>query len=173
MAVVYDLDGTIVDLAVDWAAVTDDCVALLDERGVAFEYETLWDVYEHARETGHLDAVEEIIVRHEREGARVSERLDCADLLARDAPVAVCSLNSQRACEIALDTHDLSVHAPVVVGRDSVETEKPKPEPLRAAIDALGADPETVTFVGDSEQDELTANRAGVAFAYVEEWLAT
>ena len=171
MAVVYDLDGTVVDLAVDWAAVTDDCVTLLDERGVSFEYETLWDVYEYARETGHLDAIEEIIAGHEAAGARASERLACADLLARDAPVAVCSLNSQRACEIALDTHGLTDHAPVVVGRDSVATEKPDPEPLRVAIERLGVDPETVTVVGDGERDELTADRAGVAFAYVEEWL--
>ncbi|PSQ53456.1 phosphoglycolate phosphatase [Halobacteriales archaeon SW_8_65_20] len=172
MAVVYDLDGTLVRLAVDWAAVTDDCVAVLADRGIEFEYETLWDVYEYARDAGQLDIVEETIARHEREGARSSERLDCADLLARDAPVAVCSLNSQRACEIALDRHDLSAHAAAVVGRDTVETEKPDPEPLRTAIDALGVDPEQVTFVGDGERDELTADRVGVAFSYVEPWLA-
>ncbi|MFC7175794.1 HAD family hydrolase [Halosegnis marinus] len=170
-AVVYDLDDTLVRLSVAWDAVTDECVAALERRGVDREYGDLWDAYRTARETGHLPLVDGIIARHERAGARTSERLPCADLLARDAPAAVCSLNSVGACHIALGVHGLRDHAPVVVGRDSVEAEKPDPEPLLAAIDRLGVEREDAVFVGDGARDERTAERAGVEFAYVEEWL--
>ena len=36
-AVVYDLDGTLVDLAVDWDAVARDVASLLEARGVDLE----------------------------------------------------------------------------------------------------------------------------------------
>lgn len=169
-AVVYDLDGTVVDLDVDWAAVADDVAATLERRGVDPGVD-LWEMLGRADDAGCRDAVERVIARHERTGARESRRLGCADLLARDAPVAVCSLNSVGACHVALGTHRLREHVPVVVGRDSGPWEKPDPEPLLAALDGLDVAPEEAVFVGDGERDERTAERADVAFAYVSEWL--
>ena len=54
-----------------------------------------------------------------------------------------------------------------VIGRDTVETFKPDPESLLAAVDRLGVRPERTLFVGDSERDAETADRAGTRFAYV------
>jgi Predicted phosphatases len=53
-----------------------------------------------------------------------------------------------------------------VVGRDTVRTHKPEPESLLAAVDALGVDPDRCVFVGDSESDRVTADRAGVPFVW-------
>lgn len=50
-----------------------------------------------------------------------------------------------------------------VVGGDSLPTRKPDPDMLRAVINALGAD--RVLYVGDSEVDYETAQNAGVPFA--------
>ncbi|MFB6118938.1 HAD family hydrolase [Halosegnis sp.] len=172
MTVVYDLDGTVVRLTVDWDIVRRDVAAMLDGQDVTVDPEAdLWGLFRRAREAGLLADAERIISAHERAGARESERLACADLLARDAPTAVCSLNSTGACHIALGSHRLREHVPVVVGRDAGPWEKPEPEPLLAAIDGLGADPAETTFVGDGERDERTAERAGVEFVYVSEWV--
>jgi HAD superfamily hydrolase (TIGR01509 family) len=57
----------------------------------------------------------------------------------------------------------------VIVGRDSVATEKPHPEPLLTTVEGLGAAPERTLFVGDSERDEKTARRAGTDYVYVRE----
>jgi len=171
MAVVYDLDGTVVRLAVDWDAVAREVAATLERRGVTVpDAADLWKLFRLGREADQLGAVERVISAHERAGARESERLACADLLARDAPTAVCSLNSGGACHIALGQHRLRDHVPVVVGRDAGPWEKPDPEPLLAAIDRLGVDPAETTFVGDGERDERTAERAGVEFVYASEW---
>ncbi|MFD1515070.1 HAD family hydrolase [Halomarina rubra] len=166
-AVVYDLDGTLVRLLVDWSRVATDVAATLRERG-ATPPDDLWAMLQHAKETGHHDAVEAVIADHERDGARRSERLPRADDLPLSVPVGVCSLNCAAACRIALDTHGLDDHVRVVVGRDSVATEKPDPEPLLATVRALDATPERTLFVGDSERDERTARRAGTAFEWVE-----
>ena len=166
--VVYDLDGTLVTLAVNWDAVADDVIQVYDDAGIDATGAGLWSLLEDADTHGIADRVEEAISRHEREGARRSRRCALADELAdRTVPVGVCSLNSEAACRIALETHELTADVDSVVGRDSVATHKPDPEPLLATLDALGVAPEEALFVGDSPRDKETADRAGVAFEYV------
>jgi phosphoglycolate phosphatase len=167
-AVVYDLDGTLVTLAVDWDAVATDVIAVYEANGIDATGAGLWSLLEDADDHGIAAAVEEAISRHEREGARRSRRCELADELpTRSVAVGVCSLNCEAACRIALETHGLAADVDAVVGRDSVATHKPDPEPLLATIDALGVDPADAVFIGDSPRDETTAERAGVAFEYV------
>ena len=167
-AVVYDLDGTVVRLAVDWQAVAEDVIDVYEQAGVDAAGADLWGLLERAADHGIREDVEATISRHERLGARDSTRLALADdLIQRSVPVGVCSLNSEGACRIALDTHDLAAGVEVVIGRDSVGTHKPDPEPLLATLSELGVDPGAAVFVGDSPRDGTTAERAGVDFRFV------
>lgn len=167
-AVVYDLDGTLLRLAVDWERVAADVGAVYGEAGIPTHGDGVWTLLERAEKNGIAAEVEAAIAAHERDGAHESTRLPPAeDLLERSVPAGVCSLNCEAACRIGLDTHGLADHVDVVVGRDTVDTHKPEPEPLLAAVDALGVDPEAALFVGDSESDERTAERAGTRFSYV------
>lgn len=168
-AVVYDLDGTLARLAVDWEQVREDVASTLRARDVEAEEMSLWDLLEHAHGSPLEQAVEDVIGEHERDGARRSERLSLADELPLDVQVGVCSLNCESACRIALEMHGLDRHVETIVGRDTVATYKPDPEPLLHAIEGLDTDPTEALFVGDSESDELTADRAGVEFQYVSE----
>jgi phosphoglycolate phosphatase len=170
-AIVYDLDGTLVHLDVDWEAARRDAAAVLRASGVDTTEMGLWDVLEAAEPNGVLDGVNAAIADHEREGARLSDRLPIADELPRECPVGVCSLNSESACRIALERHGLDGHVRTVVGRDTLTTYKPDPEPLLATVEGLGAEPGRVLFVGDSERDALTAERAGVDFQWAAERL--
>jgi phosphoglycolate phosphatase len=166
-AVVYDLDGTLVDLSVNWENVARDAAAALESRGVDASGSDLWAMLDIADDTGNRDAVEAVIAEHECLGAECSTRLPIADDLPQTIPVAVCSLNCERACRLALERHGIADCVDVVIGRDTVATEKPDPEPLLTAVRKLGTDPERTLFVGDSERDELTAERAGTAYRYV------
>jgi phosphoglycolate phosphatase len=169
-AVVYDLDGTLVRLAVDWDAVAADVESAYREAGVDPGGRDLWDLLGASADNGLRAAVERALSDHERPGARASERLPTADEVPdASVPVGVCSLNCEDAVETALelDRHDLSAHVDSVVGRDTVERWKPDPLPLTTALEGLGVAPERALFVGDSPRDELTAQRAGVDFAYV------
>ena len=170
-ALVYDLDGTLVRLNVDWKEVTKDAAAVLAAQGVETEGMDLWDVLTRAEELGYRDRIEETIAEHERAGARTSRRLPLAETLPADVPVAVCSLNAEGACRIALEVHDIDGHVQTVVGRDTVAGHKPDPEPLLASIEGLSADPARTLFVGDTERDEQTAKRANVPFQYVSDRL--
>lgn len=168
---VYDLDGTLVSLAVDWERVRAEVLAVYRDAGVDPEPDAgLWTLMTNAPDHGLVTRVERTIARHEREGAKRSTRLPAADGLASTTgPVAVCSLNAESACRVALQTHGLHEDVDVIVGRDSVTGHKPDPEPLLAAVEELSTRPDRALFIGDSETDELTATRAGIDFVHVDE----
>lgn len=168
-AVVFDLDGTLVRLDVEWDHVATDVATALSDRGIE-PPSSLWEMLELADRSGHLQPIEDIISTYEREGARRSDRLPAADAVPH-GPVGICSLNAESACRCAVAEHDLTDQIDVIVGRDTVSTAKPDPEPLLEAIDRLGVDPRKVIFVGDGERDERTADRAGVDFSYVDAFL--
>jgi phosphoglycolate phosphatase len=170
-AVVFDLDGTLVDLDVDWARVDESAAVMLDRAGVA-PAEDAWAALD-AAEAADVGGVHEMVCDHERRGAERSTRLPAADdlraLAEAGRPTAVCSLNCEAAVRIALNAHGLGDAPDAVVGRDSADARKPDPAALRAALGPLGVDPEGTLFVGDSPRDEETAERAGVDFRYVGE----
>lgn len=167
-AVVYDLDGTLVRLAVDWAALADELRDRFADAGVAADGWSVWDCYERAGEHGLESTVNERLTERELAGAAAAERLPAADDLASyEIPVGVCSLNAEAACRGALERHDLADDVDAIVGRDTVGPVKPDPAPLLAAVDALGAAPADAFYIGNREKDAETARRAGVPFAYV------
>lgn len=170
-AIVYDLDGTLARLRVDWGAVREDVAAKFSARGFDVDGADLWELLERAQRDPLEALVEETIAEYEREGARRSDRLPLADELPQDVPVGVCSLNAEAACRIALEIHGLDRYVGTIVGRDTVESYKPDPEPLLRAVGDLSASPTETLFVGDSERDAVTAERAGVPFQYVSDRL--
>jgi len=185
--VVYDLDGTLVSLPVDWAAARDDLAAELRSLGLDPGDGGLWDLLELAEAEGHRDRFEAVVGEHERVAAREAPALPLVEeLREQEGPVGVCSLNSEAACRIALERHGIGVDGTesdasvrqteaqsaavdAVVGRDSVGSYKPDPESLEATLSAMGVDGDEAVFVGDSERDQVTAERAGVSFRWVEE----
>ena len=166
-AVVYDLDGTLVRLTVDWRAVEADIAEVLRGEGVDPTGLDAWAMLDAAEGAAVESEVESLIAAAERDGARQSRRLAFADEIETDRPIGVCSLNCEEACRIALEKHDLDGVMGSVIGRDSVPERKPAPEPLLAAVEELGATPERTLFVGDSAGDEEAAERAGTRFSYV------
>ncbi|WP_254863184.1 HAD family hydrolase [Halovivax gelatinilyticus] len=173
-AIVYDLDGTLVHLDVDWDAVSREARDVYRRNGTEPPATESWDLLTEADRIGRREEVDAVIAGHERAGARTSARLPLADAIGtHQAPVGVCSLNCEAACLIALERHGLTDAVDSVVGRDTVPAMKPDPAALFEAVERLPGDRESVLFVGDSRSDEVTAERAGVAFRYVYEWVET
>lgn len=168
-AVVWDLDGTLVRLAVDWDRVTRDVAAVFESGGVDPDSRTLWGLMDAAGRVGLCDEVETVVAEYEQTGAQESDRLPLADAVGQVDAEAVCSLNCEAACRVALDVHGLVSSVDAVVGRDTVPAQKPDPEPLLEALHRLDVPPDDAVFVGDSESDGETADRAGVAFRHVDD----
>lgn len=77
--------------------------------------------------------------------------------------VAIVSNNGAEAVRTLLGLHGLGVLVQHVQGRDAdPRLMKPDPAPLLRAIEALAADPELTTMIGDSSSDIIAAQAAGV-----------
>ncbi|MCL9813858.1 HAD family hydrolase [Natranaeroarchaeum aerophilus] len=164
-AVVYDLDGTLVRLDVDWGAVTRDVRAVYTNHGIDDADGGLWDLYLAADTYDIADEVEDTISEHERNGASSSTRLPLADgVAAHSVPVGVCSLNAEGPVRLALESHGLSTKIDAVIGRDSVPEQKPDPGPLLTTVENLPGTVDEPVFVGDSPRDRTAAERAGIAY---------
>lgn len=77
--------------------------------------------------------------------------------------MAICTNKPEEPTASVLDAFGLREYFQYVIGGDSLSVRKPDPLPLTTAFDQLG-EPHHL-FVGDSEVDAETAARAGVAFA--------
>lgn len=75
-------------------------------------------------------------------------------------PMGICTNKPADPARAILAALDLLRFFPVVIGGDSLPRRKPDPEPLRATLRALGA--ETAVYIGDSEVDAETAASAGI-----------
>ena len=178
--VVFDLDGTLIDSAPDIRAAANKMLA---QQGIApldlptitsFIGNGLPKLVERVMERTGLD-----LGRHDELTAVTLAHYNAATTeLTRPYPGVVDALKALQAAGYVLAMCTNKPEAPArailreleieqffngVVGGDTLPVKKPNPEPLLHIIDQLGAD--RAIYVGDSEVDAETAQRAGVHFA--------
>jgi phosphoglycolate phosphatase len=185
-AVVWDLDGTLVDSAADIAAalnrlLTEERLPELDDdriRGMIGEgVPTLirrglaaHDVTADEQRLGRL--VERFLVVYS-ESATACTRLfpGVREVLATlgDSGIrqGVCTNKPEAITRQVLGDLGIATHFDAVIGGDTLARNKPDPLPLRTTLQRLGVSPEQSLMVGDSAIDVLTAHAAGVDVALV------
>lgn len=178
-AIVFDLDGTLVDSLPDIHAAVSETLAedglppLPVEvlrgfvgNGVAVLVERV------ARHIGRTGDAADMLARfrlHYRRAPAVLTRpypgvLGALEALrAQGHALALCTNKPEAPARAILDALGLASLLPVVVGGDTLSRRKPDPAPLRACLATLAAN--GCIFVGDSEVDAQTAGAAGTRFA--------
>ncbi len=179
-AIIFDLDGTLVDSAPDIQAAAN---TMLGEEGrepldlmtiISFIGNGLPKLVERVLRASRIDGAEfdRLYSRVAGIYGKNASVLTCpyewvpetlAELKSQGFRLGVCT-NKPEAPTLAI-LCDLSLDGlfDVVIGGDSTPARKPDPTPLLAAARALGGD--APLFVGDSEVDAETAVNAGVTFA--------
>lgn len=170
-AVVFDLDGTLVDLDVDWSAVHDEIEdhfgADLDKPVPDHGQDELFEV---ATDRGFYDDLVALIAAHEREGAATATGLAGVEEFGELAvPIGICTANDGSAAERALDRFDAVDAVDALVARETVRPGKPHPDPLLEVLDRLSVEPGNALFVGDQPGDAEAAARAGASFLHVDQ----
>lgn len=83
-------------------------------------------------------------------------------LQGRGHPMAICTNKPAHPAKIVLDFFDLTRFFSCVVGGDTLPQRKPDPAPLQHTLDQLGRP--AAIYIGDSEVDAETAQAADLPF---------
>jgi pyrophosphatase PpaX len=83
-------------------------------------------------------------------------------LWERGHPLAVVTSKANDIAHRSIVHVGLAPYFPIVVGVESTERHKPDPEPVHFALAQLGVGPAGAVFVGDSPHDIAAGNAAGV-----------
>ena len=183
-AVIFDLDGTLVDSAPDIHAAA---LALLEERGAPpvtlaqvhgfvgngianFVERSLDAVGKPAKGAELSRATERFKELYGTAPAELTRSYDGVEamlgaLSARGLLLGVCTNKLEALTRQVLAGVGLDRHLRAAVGGDTLKVMKPDPEPLRHCAKLLGVSIDEALYVGDSETDADTATAAGMAFA--------
>ena len=154
--IVFDLDGTLVDSALDFPAMRRD-IGCPEGSGLLEFVETLDCESERASATA-------VIHRHEMAGAARATWMPGASSLLHsiadaDMPVGIVTRNSREAAGVTLAA--LGAPPLELVAREDARP-KPDPEGLLKLAERWQLAPESLAYVGDFRFDIEAAKRAGM-----------
>jgi phosphoglycolate phosphatase len=188
-AVLFDLDGTLLDTAGDihmalnraiaefrWQGVPEKDVRRMIGRGSPILIERVAAAQGRALDAATQAAVVERFFHHY--GALQDNEEFCARpypgagealqlLHGTGIRIGVVTNKQERFASGLLERLRLKDWVDLVVGGDSCERRKPDPQPLLVACERLGASPSRTLMVGDSINDVLAARAAQIAVVCV------
>ncbi len=180
-AVLWDLDGTLVDTELYWMASEFDVVAA---HGGTWSYEharaivgfDLLDAARYIRRHGEIPLEPTEIVERLLDGvvARLADEVPWRpgarelldDLHAAGIPCALVTMSWRRSTEPVVAALPSGTFSALVTG-DSVRHGKPHPEPYLTAAAALGVDPSSCIVLEDSPTGVASAEAAGCSVVVV------
>ncbi|WP_370196034.1 MULTISPECIES: phosphoglycolate phosphatase [Aurantimonas] len=181
-AVLFDLDGTLVDSAPDIHAALNETLASYGEppftleavtrmvgRGVPVLIERAWEALGKSIDPAERDrVVARFLAIYEPRATELTTLTAGASeatraLVDAGTPIGVVTNKPEAATREILSHFGLSELMQVVVGGDAGPAKKPEPGLLLLACERLGLAVDQVVFVGDSENDVAAAKAAGMA----------
>ncbi|SMH32337.1 phosphoglycolate phosphatase [Mesorhizobium australicum] len=180
-AVLFDLDGTLIDSAPDLHASINillmrrglgplslpDVVSMIGN-GVKKLVERAFIAVGHPLDADELDLEYEAMIGIYADHLTVltvltpGAREIVEELHAQGVLMGVVTNKPQMPTEAILDHFGLSPYLDAVIGGDSGVEKKPAPDMIFAALDRLGLRPEDAVLVGDSVADVGSARAAGI-----------
>lgn len=183
-AVIFDLDGTLVDSAPDLHAAANRLLAeqglpplpLVEVRGFVgngvprLVERCLEAAGRPAKGAALTTAVDRFEALYGAAPAALTRPYDGVEamlgaLSARGLLLGVCTNKPERLTRQVLEGVALDRHLRAVVGGDTAAAMKPDPAPLAHCLRLLGAGVDEALYVGDSEIDADAAAAAGLGFA--------
>lgn len=178
-ALLFDLDGTLLDTALDLGQAANVALAQFGYPGLSREQAYLYtshgsrgllkaalgdDTFERTDITPLrevlLAAYADNISEHTRPYDGIERMLD---LLAQlQLPWGIVTNKPEDLARQLLQQQPSMAASVSLVGGDTLPVSKPHPAPLLKAADEMGVAPEQILYVGDAERDVLAANHAGM-----------
>jgi len=177
-AVLFDLDGTLVDTAPDMVAVLQAMQLANDLEPVEYEYGRSQvsngaigllsigfpDIEINYGDDLHLDYLEryaDAVCKDSRVFSGLDALLDQLD--DADCQWGIVTNKPEHLTHPLLDALGLASRSACIISGDSLPVRKPDPAPLVLACDIAGVEPHRTIYVGDSWRDIEAGLRAGMA----------
>ena len=175
-AVIFDLDGVLLDTEQVWDAVREE---LTQERGGRWHdgaqadmmgmSSPEWSRYMHERleladspEEISAEVVRRMLTRYRKRLPLVHGARDALERVASRWPLGLASSSNRELIDEALAQGAMSGFFRVTVSSEEVERGKPAPDVYLAAARRLGVDPASAAAVEDSRSGILAAAEAGL-----------
>jgi len=196
-AVIFDLDGTIVDFNIDFKAARAEVISLLTKQSLPSSLfsvnESVFVTLKKAEKCMRKDGKKEqefaklkenvisVVERYEAKAARETSLIPgiletFKTLREMKLRIALFTANGEKSTSYILRRFGLRQFFDVIITRESVLAVKPDPAHLEAVLEALKVRPEEAMVVGDSIRDmecarQLKVLAVGVAtgFSSIEE----
>jgi phosphoglycolate phosphatase len=178
-ALVFDLDGTLVDSLPDLRAALNEMLRGLARHELSADQvrrmigDGTHALVERAlRATGEVaeleNAHQRFLTFYQATPTRLSRlyphvATTLRSLTESGARLGICTNKQQTATFAVLEGFNIAKYFEVIVGGDVVRFRKPDPRHLLAALEQLGASPDEAVMVGDSENDYAAGRGAGAA----------
>ena len=179
IALVFDLDGTLVDSLPDLRAALNEMLRGLARHELSADQvrrmigDGTHALVERAlRATGEVaeleNAHQRFLTFYQATPTRLSRlyprvATTLRSLTESGARLGICTNKQQTATFAVLQGFNIAKYFEVIVGGDVVSFRKPDPRHLLAALEQLGASPDEAVMVGDSENDYAAGRGAGAA----------
>ncbi len=177
-AVLFDLDGTLLDSAPDMLATANAMLAARERPPITLEalrpvvskgsramvavaFPELGQEARDALVPEFLDRYEALIGQHAVLFDGVAGMLDALE--ASGCAWGIVTNKPEYLARLILPQLSWETRCAVLIGGDTLAQRKPHPLPLLAAAERMGIDPGTCIYVGDDERDIVAANAAGMA----------
>lgn len=186
-AILFDLDGTLIDSAPDIAAATNELLAQdglgplsleavrgMIGKGVTNLVARAYEACGRPLDSAAVDeAVERMMPCYARHLTNLTVILPgaletVAALASARVKIGIVSNKPHEFTVAIVDHYGFGAHAGVVLGAQDGLAKKPAPDMLLKALDMLGARPARSLMVGDSASDVGAARAAGMAVVLVE-----
>ena len=181
-AIVWDLDGTLINFKIDSLNARRAVVKLLKEKGVSREFfksqKSTFDIINNSRELlkelgVNQDEIEEIIADVNNAVVKIEEKAALeASLITGIEKVlefieqigikqAIFTFNTFRNAKLSLEKAGILHYFETIAGRDNVIHLKPHPDHLIYICKTLKVNPHEIIVIGDSSKDIEAALNVG------------
>lgn len=173
--IIFDLDGTIVNLTADWMSLRDVLVEkyreIYEEQCDFERISKCLDTIVEKKDEEILENFFDIIRQYELENIKDTQLIEESIFfinnkelfgIKNEVKFAVLSLNTRRSIIGSLELANIHNKIDLIIGREDVRRWKPAPDGLLKIQKYYKVNKKEMIFFGDLENDLLTGKNAGI-----------
>lgn len=165
------MDGTLIDLKIDWEAIRRDLQVYLGENygiktDLTYLDTELDGILEKLGDEASRGAYK-IVEYHELENLHaakpIKETVELVKQMKKEGKrLAILSSNTKKTIEKSLTLLGIKEYFDLIIAKEDVVKHKPNPEGLEKIVRKLNLSKHKTIYIGNSQKDMKTGKRAGI-----------